>query len=262
MPLYAQAEQIVFGALTCQHDCVERKAFDTRVEPRGLLVVQTIDAHILVVYGNLWEKRGALITDLRQIRISSHNYSPLWDRYWAKHRRAPPACAPAGHSACATWSTSAAPAPPARPSSWAARSARAPWSDGREDRSATGSPRRSSCRPLGRPRSGPVDRLHCRCCCHYRMLSLRRRGAASWAADPRPLRPLPRPWATPCPGTCPCGSGAGNQWVRDRLAQPHSARSRATCSAETADGESLREENQIQRLVASWFRAVAVIGFN
>lgn len=53
MPLHAQTEQIVFGALTCQHDSVERKALDTRVEPRGLLVVQTIDAHILVVYGNL-----------------------------------------------------------------------------------------------------------------------------------------------------------------------------------------------------------------
>lgn len=53
MPLHAQTEQIVFGALTCQHDCVERKAFDTRIEPRRLLVVQTIYAHILIVYGYL-----------------------------------------------------------------------------------------------------------------------------------------------------------------------------------------------------------------
>lgn len=53
MPLHAQTEQIVFGALTCQHDCVERKALHTRIKPRSLLIVQTVDAHILVVYGNL-----------------------------------------------------------------------------------------------------------------------------------------------------------------------------------------------------------------
>lgn len=53
MALHAKAEQIVFGALTCQHDCVERKALNTRIEPRCLLVVQAIYAHILIVYGYL-----------------------------------------------------------------------------------------------------------------------------------------------------------------------------------------------------------------
>lgn len=53
MPLHPQTEQIVLGALTCQHDSVERKALHTRLEPRGLLVLQTVDAHILVLNGYL-----------------------------------------------------------------------------------------------------------------------------------------------------------------------------------------------------------------